>query len=40
MKQDKKVENGKINFILPFSKSHVACYDDITSEEIKAALLF
>ena len=38
MRQDKKVENGKINFILPVSKSFVSCYDDITSEEIKAAL--
>lgn len=33
MKSDKKVENGKIKFILPSSKSFVECYD-ITFDEI------
>lgn len=32
MKSDKKVEDGKIKFILPSSKSFVECYD-ITSDE-------
>lgn len=39
MKQDKKVENGKIKFILPVSKSNVACFDDVTPEQIKDSLL-
>ena len=33
MKSDKKVEDGKIKFILPSSKSFVECYD-ITFDEI------
>jgi len=39
MKLDKKVEDGKINFILPTSKSIVACYNDITFEEIQTSLM-
>jgi len=39
MKLDKKVEDGKINFILPTSKSVVSCFDDITAEEITASLI-
>lgn len=38
MNLDKKVEDGKINFILPTSKSTVECYSDITKEEIKKCL--
>lgn len=38
MESDKKVENGKINFILPIEKSTVEVFDDITKEEIENSL--
>ncbi len=38
MESDKKVENGKINFILPTEKSIVDLFSDITHEEIVKGL--
>lgn len=34
MKSDKKVENGRINFILPSSKSYVECFEVLPEEII------
>lgn len=34
MKSDKKVKDGKINFILPSSKAYVECFNDINLAEI------
>lgn len=38
MSLDKKVEDGKINFILSTSKSTVECFSDITVDEINSSL--
>lgn len=34
---DKKVADGKLNFVLPTAKSTVACFDDVTAQEIEDA---
>jgi 3-dehydroquinate synthetase len=35
MRADKKVENGKINFVLSTDYDTVWCFNDITDDEIK-----
>ena len=39
MKQDKKVENGKINLLVPISPAEVALFDNIDLRDVEASLL-
>jgi 3-dehydroquinate synthetase len=40
MRQDKKVKDNKIHFVLPKGIGNCVIVDDLTEQEIKAALVF